>query len=285
MLISLYLFLLYLPFTIISLTNYSILLSNIYNFSLIPMVSLFNNIVPYPVYYDIIALFGNYLILFIIKYIIYRKYFRLSNLVSLSLKFLASNFVLFVFLGFEYIYRFNNIIESIFGLFLLSLCYLYYPFLHRIYFGRNKNTWKRKIDYYYSYYKEGKQFSFIIDILINLLLGLMTFGWYYDIDNKKYLYLGSGLLLIIHEIFRPINYYNNRKNICYRIINIIFVILNIFLVFLDDKINFNFIHMVIGIFQLILNILFLWVNPLHQIKYLIRNSISLPDLYFDSYEQ
>lgn len=284
MLISLYLFLSYLPFTIISLTNYPILVCNMYNYSLLPLVSYYDNIVPYPVYYDIIALFGNYFLLLFIKYLKYRNNFRKSNLVSLSLKYLTSNFVLLIFLGFEYIYRFKNIYESIFGLFLLSLCYLYYPFLHRIYFGRNKITWKRKIDYYYSYYKDGKQFSFIIDIFINLLNGLMTFGWYYNILNKEYLYLALGLILIIHEVFRPINYYKNKKYIYYRIINILFLTSNIVLVFLIDKNNL-WILGVIGLIELIHNIIFLYFNKLHKLRYLVRHSISLPDLYFDSYEQ
>lgn len=279
----LYLFLGYLPFTIISLTNLTFIILNNYYFSIIPLISLYHLIVPYPFYYDIIAIFLNYVLCVLVELLKDYKNYRFSKLVKSSISFLSNYFCLFIVLGFEYIWRFDNIFDSIFGLFLFSISYLYYPILHRLYFGQNNRTWKRKIDYYYSYYKEGKQYSFIFDILEGLISALITIFWYNKYKDIEYFYMVLGLIKMIYHYYKPISYNFSCIGKYYFVMQFIFILLDIGLVFLN-KYGYNFIYMFIinGLLQLIHNIIFLNIEKPHQYRLMIRESISLPDIYFDS---
>lgn len=276
----LYLFLGYIPLTLISLTNYSFLITNSFIYTLIPLVSLYHNFTPYPVYYDIIAIMGNYLIAIIWHYLVNYNNFPFSKLVLISMKFLSNYFSLLIFLGTEYIYRFNNVWDSSFGLLLLSCSYLYYPCLHRIYYGHNKNSWKRKIDYYYSYFKKNYQFSFIYDIFEGIILGILATEWYNTFINMEYFYLGVGILKILYHYFKPLNLQNSSYFI---IINIFFTLISIGLVFLNTKLEINYLFYCInGIIQLLHNFIYCYISPPKQYKITIRQSISLPDIYFNS---
>jgi len=274
----LYLFLGYLPLTLISLTEYSFLISNSFIFSVLPLVSLYHYFTPYPVYYDVIAILSNYIISLVYHYILYNYNLSVSKIVLLSIKFLTNYFTLFIFLGIEYIYRFNNVWESSFGLLLLSFSYLYYPFLHRIYYGHNKNSWKRKIDYYYSYYKENFQFSFIFDLLEGLVLGILSIEWYNNIEYVEYFYMGVGILKLFYHYFKPINYVNSNY---FMIINIIFTLLSIGCVFANKyNLNFIWVFLINGIIQLFHNLVYNFLYPPKKHKKIIRESISLPNIYF-----
>lgn len=242
------------------------------------MVSLYHNFTPYPVYYDVIAILSNYIISLIFHYITDNKEFTKSKLVLLSLKFLTNYFTLFVFLGIEYIYRFNNVWESSFGLLLLSFSYLYYPFLHRIYYGHNKNSWKRKIDYYYSYYKENIQFSFIFDVIEGLILGILAIEWYNNINYVEYFYLIVGIFKLFYHYLKPLNY---QSYIYYTIANILFTLFSIGCVFVN-KYYFDFVwlYAILAGIQLIHNLVYNLLYPPLKYKRIIRESISLPNIYF-----
>lgn len=281
----LYLFLFYLPLVLVSLTNFSFLLLNSFYYSIIPLVNLYDRIVPYPYYYDIIVLCVNYIlcnIFYIIKSKINYEKYSWSKFINTNIKYLTSNFSLFIFLGVEYIWRFNNIMDSIFGLFLLTISYLYYPILHRIYFGRNNRTWKRKIDYYYSYYKETKQYNFIYDILEGIVLGLLFIGFYYEMKYIKYVYSFFGLLKLLYHFIKPIDYNYNCKGKYYYNIQYIFILISGSLVYLDIYLDFMYLFLVNGLVQLLHNLLFLYLNPPKKLRLIVRESLDLPDIYFDN---
>lgn len=279
----LYLFLIYLPFSVISITHLTFIISNNYYFSILPLVVLYHLIVPYPFYYDVIAILSNYVVCVLFELLRDANNYRYSKFIKSNISFLSNYFSLFIVLGFEYIWRFDNIFDSIFGLFLFSMAYLYYPFLHRLYFGQNNRTWKRKIDYYYSYYKEGYQYYYVLDILEGLLLGLLTIFWYNGYNDIEYFYIGMGLLKIIYHIYKPISYNTSCLGKYYFMIQYVFILFDIGLVFLN-KYGYDFVYMFMinGIFQLTHNIIILNIAKPNQYRLIIRESISLPDIYFNS---
>lgn len=269
----LYLFLCYLPLTIFSFLNYNIIFINNLYFTLIPIIYIFKNIVPYPFYYDLIALISNYLI--ILFQLIYYKNSKYSFLINISLRFLTNYFILFIFLGYQYIFRLDNIFDAIFGLVLLSISYLYYPFLHRFYFGNNKITWKRKIDYYYSYYKFNYQYYFIFDILEGLTLGILCILFYNDIKYKEIYYIIFGFIKMFYNYYRQINFSNNK----YIYLQIILIIISLGLIVINKLFYSNdLMFLVNGILQTIINVIYIYYNSPHKYIFIIRQSISLPEL-------